>query len=407
MEQAEARSALIVGAGIGGLAAAIALRRVGLDVRLMEQAAELAEVGAGLQLSPNATRILRDFGLLDALRAVAVAPRALEVRDGRSFALLARCDYAPAEARLDAPFLVVHRADLQRLLAEAALAAGCTTLLGARLESVEAVSGGMRAVARQDAAPAAASVAAARRERRDLSEADRLVSATADILVGADGVRSVVREHLGISAQPEFARRVAYRATIPVRADTPPDVRLFIGPDAHLVTYPVKAGAAVNIVAIVRQDRPVARWSEPGEASTVHAAFAAWAPEVRALLRDAPEFLCWGLYDMAPLPRWGQGRATLLGDAAHAMLPFLAQGAAQAIEDAAALATAVSRPGPPEAALRAYEAARRPRTARIQRGARNNAGVYHLKGPARIARDVVLRTTGARLLERYDWIYAG
>ncbi|WP_341988975.1 FAD-dependent monooxygenase [Azorhizobium sp. AG788] len=406
MEQAEARSALIVGAGIGGLAGAIALRRAGLDVRLMEQASELAEVGAGLQLSPNATRILRDLGLLDALRAVAVAPRALEVRDGRSFTLLAHCDYAPAEARLGAPFLVVHRADLQRLLADAALAAGCTTLLGARLESIEALPNGMRAVARQDA-PALATMAAARRERRDLSEADRLVTATADILVGADGVRSVVREHLGVSAQPMFARRVAYRATIPVRADTPPDVRLFLGPDAHLVTYPVKAGAAVNIVAIVRQDRPVARWSEVGEASAVHTAFSAWAPEVRALLRDAPEFLCWGLYDMAPLPRWGRGRATLLGDAAHAMLPFLAQGAAQAIEDAAALAAALARPGPPEAALRAYEAARQPRTARIQRGARGNAGVYHLKGPARMARDVVLRATGARLLSRYDWIYAG
>ncbi|WP_245263332.1 FAD-dependent monooxygenase [Azorhizobium doebereinerae] len=378
--------ALIVGAGIGGLACGIALRRAGLKVRLLEQADALAEVGAGLQLTPNATRHLRDFGLLDALEQVAVAPRALEVRDGRSFALLAHCDYAPMAARLGAPFLVVHRADLLAVLAEGARAAGCEMRLGARLQSLEPHGAGMRAVA---------------------AEGDGLIAETADIVIGADGVRSVVREHLHLGARPVFARRVAYRATIPLRADTPKDVRLFLGPDAHLVTYPVKSGTAVNVVAIVKQDRPVSRWSEPGEASAVHAAFAGWAPEVRALLQDAPAFLCWGLYDVDPLPRWSEGPITLLGDAAHAMLPFLAQGAAQAIEDAAALAAAIARGGATPAALRSYEAARQPRTARIQRGARRNAGIYHMKGPARLARDAVMRATGAGLLERYDWIYAG
>ncbi|TDU01128.1 MULTISPECIES: FAD-dependent monooxygenase [Azorhizobium] len=386
MGQTSPASALIVGAGIGGLACGIALRRAGLAVRMVEQADELAEVGAGLQLTPNATRHLRDFGVLDALETVAVKPRALEVRDGQTFGLLARCDYAPAVAKYGAPFLVLHRADLQKALADGAKAAGCDILLGARLQSLDTHGDNLRAVAEQEAG---------------------LIAETADIVIGADGVRSLVREHLQVGVRPSFARRVAYRATIPVRADTPPDVRLFLGPDAHLVTYPIRAGAAVNVVAIVRQDRPVNRWSEPGDASTVHEAFSQWAPEVRSLLLDASSFLCWGLYDVDPLPRWGAGRTTLLGDAAHAMLPFLAQGAAQAIEDAATLGSVLGAGGPVEPALRRYEALRQARAARVQRGARRNAVIYHLKGPARFARDLALRATGGSLLSRYDWLYGG
>ncbi|WP_188579338.1 FAD-dependent monooxygenase [Azorhizobium oxalatiphilum] len=379
-------SALIVGAGIGGLAAGITLRRLGLKVSIWEQAEALAEVGAGLQLSPNATRYLRDLGLLDAIEKVAVVPRALDVRDGRTFDSLAHCEYGPEAARHGAPFLVIHRADLLDVLAAAARDAGCDIRLNTRLQSLEPHGTGMRAVA---------------------AEGDSLIAQEADVVIGADGVRSVVREHLGLGVRPVFARRVAYRATIPLRSDTSPDVRLFLGPDAHLVTYPVKAGTAVNVVAIVRQDKPVSRWSEPGDASKVHKAFAGWAPEVRALLEDAPAFLCWGLYDLDPLPRWSQGRVTLLGDAAHAMLPFLAQGAAQAIEDAAVLAQVLGREGISPDALSQYEAIRRPRTARIQLGARRNAGIYHMKGLGRFARNMVIKATGPSLLSRHDWIYGG
>ncbi|MGE4373189.1 MAG: FAD-dependent monooxygenase [Xanthobacter sp.] len=384
-----ARSAVIVGGGIGGLACAIALRQAGLTVQVVERAHKLREVGAGLQLTPNATRILRDMGLLARLEEVAVSPRALDVRSGRNGATLARADYASAAARFDAPFMVVHRADLQKLLADAAEAEGCAIALDSELASLEPSARNVRAVVRQG---------------------QDLITHGADILIGADGVRSTVRSHLyagrkGPPAGPVFARRVAYRTTINAPDDYPPEVRLYLGPNAHLVAYPVKGGETLNIVAIVKETHPVGRWNAPGNSGDVHRAFSNWAPEVRKLLESAPHFLCWGLYDIAPLPQWSFGRMTLLGDAAHAMLPFLAQGAAQSIEDAAALARALQQNSDAEAALHAYEVARRTRTARIQTGARRNGVIYHLSGPPRLARDLVIRRTGQGLLDRYDWIY--
>lgn len=380
-----ARSAVIVGGGIGGLTSAIALQRAGLAVQVVERARKLREVGAGLQLSPNATRILRDLGLLDKLEQVAVAPRALEVRDGRKGTVLARAEYAPAVARFGAPFLVVHRADLQNLLAEAAQEEGCGITLGAELVTVEPTTGGVRAVVRQGEA---------------------LQAHGGDILVGADGVRSAVRAHVCPGVSPVFAQRIAYRATIHAPPGHPPDVRLYLGPNAHLVVYPVKGGAMLNLVAIVHDTRPVTHWNAPGNNEDVRRAFGSWAPHVRELLEQVPHFLCWGLYDIAPLPRWSHGRITLTGDAAHAMMPFLAQGASQAIEDAVGLEQALRQESEPEAALRAYEDARRARTARIQNDARRNGNIYHLSGPVRLARDLVIRRTGQRLLDRYDWIYA-
>ncbi|MFG1357639.1 FAD-dependent monooxygenase [Xanthobacter pseudotagetidis] len=380
-----ARSAVIVGGGIGGLACALALRRAGIAVQVLEQARKLKEVGAGLQLSPNATRILRDLGVLERIEKVAVAPRALLVRDGRSGTTLSRSNYAPAARRWGAPFLVIHRADLQEALAEAAQEAGAAVALGVDLRSIERTASGVRAVGGQG---------------------EQLVAHGADVLIGADGVRSAVRSHLGFSAPPVFARRVAYRATIEMPDGHPAEVHLHLGKNAHVVVYPVRGGKALNLVAIVREERPVTRWSAPGDAAYVHAAFEGWNPELRRLLARAGHFLCWGLYDIDPLARWGEGRVTLLGDAAHAMLPFLAQGAAQAIEDAAALAGALARETQAEAALRAYEASRHDRTAMIQGAARRNGIVYHLSGPPRMARDLVLRRSGGdSLLKRYGWIY--
>lgn len=381
-----ASSAVVAGGGIGGLACAVALRRAGLDVTVLEQAPAFEEVGAGLQLTPNATRILREFGLLPALEAVAVAPEALEVRDGQSGRLIASAPYAPATERYGAPFLVAHRADLLRVLADGAAALGTRFELDAAVEGVEVSEDMAVALATRDGEP---------------------LLVKGDILVGADGVRSVVRAQLGGSATPVFAGRLAYRAICPSKPAPHPVVRLYLGADAHLVTYPVRGGVTTNIVAVVKMDSPVARWSEPGEASTVHAAFAGWCREVRDLLAAAEAYRCWGLYDLDPLPRWGMGRATLLGDAAHAMLPFLAQGAAQAIEDAAILARTLAGADAAEPALRAYETARRPRTARIQKEARTSGGIYHLAGPARLARDAVISLTGSHLLDRYSWLYEG
>lgn len=384
-DQGAARDALVVGAGIGGLTCALALRQAGVDVCILEQAPALEEVGAGLQLTPNATRVLRDFGVLDAVLEVGVLPVALEVMEGRTGRLIARCEYGPATARYGAPFLVIHRADLHGALARAAQQSGSRIELGAQVEGVEADNGKVAVIASRGGEP---------------------LPLEADILVGADGIRSTVRAQLGHAAAPVFASRLAYRATIASPYEGEPVVRLYLGPDAHLVTYPVRGGNATNVVAVVKEDRPVARWSEPGETSTVHGAFSGWADEVRALLSRAPDYRCWGLYDIDPLPRWGTGRSTLLGDAAHGMLPFLAQGAAQAIEDAWCLGQAVRDHTDAEQALRAYETARRPRTARIQREARANGMVYHLAGPAAFARDTVLRLTSSHLIDRYDWIYS-
>lgn len=381
-----ASSAVIAGGGIGGLACAVALRRAGLDVTVLEQAPAFEEVGAGLQLTPNATRILRAMGLLPALEAVAVAPEALEVRDGASGRIIASAPYAPATEKYGAPFLVAHRADLLRVLAQGAQDLGTRFELSASVEGVEVSDAVAVALATRDGEP---------------------LLVKGDILVGADGVRSVVRAQLGGSAAPVFAGRLAYRATCPAEPAPHPVVRLYLGADAHLVTYPVRGGATTNIVAVVKIDRPVTRWSEPGDASTVHAAFAGWCREVRDLLAAADSYRCWGLYDLEPMPRWGTGRATLLGDAAHAMLPFLAQGAAQAIEDADVLARCLVEADSAEPALRAYEMARRPRTSRIQREARTSGGIYHLAGPARMARDAVISLTGSRLLDRYGWLYSG
>lgn len=381
-----ASSAVIAGGGIGGLACAVALRRAGLDVTVLEQAPAFEEVGAGLQLTPNATRILRAMGLLPALEAVAVAPEALEVRDGASGRIIASAPYAPATEKYGAPFLVAHRADLLRVLAQGAQDLGTRFELSASVEGVEVSDAVAVALATRDGEP---------------------LLVKGDILVGADGVRSVVRAQLGGSAAPVFAGRLAYRATCPAEPAPHPVVRLYLGADAHLVTYPVRGGVTTNIVAVVKIDRPVTRWSEPGDASTVHAAFAGWCREVRDLLAAADSYRCWGLYDLEPMPRWGTGRATLLGDAAHAMLPFLAQGAAQAIEDADVLARCLVEADSAEPALRAYEMARRPRTSRIQREARTSGGIYHLAGPARMARDAVISLTGNRLLDRYGWLYSG
>ncbi|TCT05546.1 FAD-dependent monooxygenase [Aquabacter spiritensis] len=373
-----------MGGGIGGLACAIALRRAGLEVCVLEQAAEFGEIGAGLQLSPNATRILQDLGVLDQVADHAVAPDALEIKDGHSGRLIAACPYRPAAERLGAPFLVAHRADLHHVLAEAARALGCRLELGARLEGVEASEGTAIAVANRHG---------------------EALPVEADILIGADGVRSTVRAQLGGSAAPVFAGRIAYRATVTGTAPGAPAVRLYLGPDAHLVTYPMRGGGMTNLVAVARAEDGHADWDMAADAGAAHRAFAHWAPEVRELIAAAEHLTSWSLFDLDPLPRWGAGRATLLGDAAHAMLPFLAQGAAQAIEDAAALAAALRSAPTAQAALRAYEASRRPRTARIQREARTSGAIYHLSGPARIARDAFIGLTGTRLLERYDWLY--
>ncbi|MCS0495933.1 FAD-dependent monooxygenase [Ancylobacter sp. MQZ15Z-1] len=383
-------SIAIAGAGIGGLTAAIALARAGFEVAVLERAHALEEAGAGVQLAANATRCLQSLGLYDRIAADAVIPGAFAVMDGRQGTGITQAAMgAEAEARFGGPFIVIHRADLQAALLTAARETpGISILLDCAVHGFE----------RQGDALAI--------------HAHGGTTVRADALIGADGLRSFVRLQLFPEARPSFRHRAAWRATVPTdalpAALADPVTRLWLGPGAHLVSYPVKAGTAVNLVAVTPDEREDHGWSQEGSPDELIAHYRGWSRQALALLGAPERWLRWALFDLDPLPGWGAatGPVTLLGDAAHAMPPFLAQGAAQAIEDAVVLARCLADGADIPAALARYEAARRPRTAAVQRAARSMDRIYHLSGPARMARDFVMRArSGSAVLERYGWIY--
>ena len=387
---------LIAGAGIGGMTAALALAREGFDVRLFDQTEQLEEAGAGIQLSPNATRLLIGLGLASRLKAGVVEPAAIRLRSGPSGRELAvmPVDGGTPDGRYGSPYWVIHRADLHQVLTEAvAKAPNITLTLGAAVKDFSIDGAGVRVTVCH--------------RRTDENAHDGA------LLIGADGLWSRLRTLLTGGAAPRFAGRGAFRAVVPAAQVLPrhrePIIDVWLGPGGHVVHYPIRAGAAVNIVAVCSDRWQSAAWTTFAEREAVLARFPAakWAPTLRDLLAVPERWHKWALYDRPPLASWGRGPVTLLGDAAHPMLPFLAQGAAMAIEDAAVLAGELVRsPQDRLAALRAYEAVRRPRTAGVQAAARRNDFHYHLRGPAAFARDAVLRTVGGqRLFARYDWIY--
>jgi salicylate hydroxylase len=390
---------VIAGAGMAGLTAALALADAGLEITLADRAPALVEAGAGLQLSPNATRVLARLGLLDAIAEKAVKLEALRIRRGRDGGDVAGMPFgAVAEARFGSPFLVTHRADLQQVLVDAARAHPAITLTtGATVESY-------RLEGRQIAVTLRA------------GQATRMV--TADGLIGADGLRSTIRAamRLGQADEPIYCGRTAWRTLVPARG-VPAFARLansnlWLGPDAHLVHYPVRCGSLINMVAIVGdswrdRDGGTDLWAVPGDPARLRKPFEGWAGGARALIGAGSEWRIWPLFDRPPFKTWSVGPVTLVGDAAHPMLPFLAQGAAQAIEDGWALGQAVRRhPQDLAAAFLAYEHKRRPTADRAQREARQQGSIYHLGQPAATLRDLAMRTLGARhLLARYDWLY--
>jgi salicylate hydroxylase len=388
------RTVIIAGAGIGGLAAALAIAGRGFRVAIFDQAQRLEEAGAGIQLSPNASRILAALGLEPQLRQHVVAPQELRVMNARTGRVLARTPLgAEAEQRYGAPYWLIHRGDLQAVLIDAVRAhPDIAVRLGTRVEDF---------APHQNGVTVSTTSLARTGEERGMA------------LIGADGLWSSLRGRIGVRREPRFARHSAWRALIPADA-LEPDLRtaavnLWLGRHAHLVHYPVRQGSLVNIVAIIRDDWRAPGWSEPGERSEILARYAApmWQTRARAILAAPQSWRKWALYDCAPFSPWGKGPVTLLGDAAHPMLPYLAQGAAAAIEDGAVLARVLSEmSAEPARAMRCYESERRRRTARIQRAARRNGAVYHMGGTQAFARMLALIALGgARILARYDWLY--
>ncbi|HET8920444.1 MAG TPA: FAD-dependent monooxygenase [Xanthobacteraceae bacterium] len=388
------RTVIIAGAGIGGLTAALALARSGFRALVLEQAERLEETGAGIQLSPNAMRILIGLGLADSLRPHVVAPEAIRVLGGRSGREIVRIPLGgEATQRYGAPYWVIHRGDLQAALSEAAVQdLNIVLRLGMSMEDFATHPHGVTVSARGTTG---------------------LWTEHGHALIAADGLWSAARARIASKAPPRFAGRTAWRALVPAAQLAPefrdPLVYLWLGRDAHLVHYPVKGGKLINVVVITADDWSGPGWSEPASRIDLLARLSSrrWAPQAHSVFRAPDAWLKWALYESEPLTSFAQGAAALLGDAAHAMLPFLAQGAAMAIEDGAVAAQCLARmPDDPAAAWESYSAIRRGRTRKVQRLAARNGKRYHRAGAAAMLRNTAMRLLGGeRLLQNYDWLY--
>lgn len=380
---------LIAGGGIGGLAAAIALGRRGVAVDVLERSNFTEETGAGIQLGPNATRALVALGILDAIEPLAFRPEEIRLYDGISGGRLASVPLGVhVERRYGAPYLTLHRADFHAALRAAAGGLGSVALIpGFEVAAIEEGEAG------------------------PVAKAPDGREAKGSWIIGADGLWSTLRALVAPEARLRFTGATAWRALLP-RAELPspfdaPIVGLWLGPGCHIVHYPVRAGDALNIVAVMERGGEREGWNRTARPETVLASFAHWTEDARALLERAESWRGWSLYRLSRLKRWSAGSITLLGDAAHPVLPFLAQGAALAIEDAAFLAACLGEsPGKTFEAARRYERIRLPRAARVERNARRLGALYHLRGPLRVARNVLLRRQHEeRTLQRFDWLY--
>ena len=376
------QSITLLGAGIAGLACARALALRGAEVTVLEQADAIREVGAGLQISPNGAAVLRALGLGEALDRAGTAATGVRLIDGPTAEPVLSMDLRGRDFRL------LHRADLIALLLEGARGAGAELRLLQRIETVDLTGARPRIVTAQGAA------------------------LTPDLLIGADGLHSHTRAALNGAAAAVFTGQVAWRAVLPEAEaeDTAALAEVHMGPGRHLVSYPLRGGRQRNIVAVEERSRWAEEsWTLRDDPMDLRLAFETFSPRVRGWLDRVEEVHLWGLFRHPVARHWHGGRAVILGDAAHPTLPFLAQGANMALEDAWVLAGCLARHDTPEAAFAAYQQARAARCARIVAASTANARAYHLASPLRDIAHLGLRIGGRiapqAALRRFEWIY--
>ncbi len=385
---------LISGGGIGGLTAALAFQKLGHQVTVFEQSSTLHEVGAGLQLSPNGMRVFEALGVSSRVEKDAFRPRSQELRFGKGGGRILSIPLRDSSrARWGGEYLHVHRADLVEALGNAL-----------KDRQPDAVHLGQRVVAYTQASDTVDALL------------ENGTTVRGDLLIGADGIHSTLREQMIGPDKPHYTGHVAWRAVVPVSElgkDAPPESAcVWVGAKRHAVTYRLRRGSVANLVAVVESREPLSEsWTATGSRDEALAEFKGWTLVVRSILEKAQSLNRWALYDRKPLDKWSEGRVVLLGDACHPMLPFLAQGAVMAIEDAYVLARLVSRSGDMAKALQTYEAVRKPRTSRVQAGARRNAVLFHRGDPvSQMATYGPIWLAGHFLPSfahgQYDWIYA-
>jgi len=379
---------LIAGGGIAGLAAALGLARSGLGAVVLEQAPVFDEVGAGLQLGPNAVKALKYLGAWDEIARLAFVPGRIAIRDGHNGQLLQEIALGgDFERRFGEPYRVIHRADLLAgLLASARASSDVTLKPGKRLIGFTESQSGV-----------AAETAAGETFR-------------GRALIGADGLRSTVRQKLIGDGPPRFAGQVLYRALIPMSAAPhgldPAAVSLWLCPGAHVVHYPVSGGQSLNIVAASNDSWTDEGWSTAAEPAEVELRFPGCHPAVAAILAAPTTWTKWAGASRSEMRGWTKGRLALIGDAAHPMLPYLAQGAAMALEDAAVLSGLLAADRDVARAFSTYETSRRGRVSKVANRSRRQALIYHARGPLRLARNIALRLmdSGA-FISRMAWLY--
>ncbi|MCR1162227.1 FAD-dependent oxidoreductase [Paenarthrobacter sp. UW852] len=385
---------LVVGGGMAGLAGALALRQNGANVTLVERAPEFGEVGAGLQMAPNASRVLKRWGLLEKALEIGVQPKHLVFRDAVTGEELTRQSLrGEFEERYGAPYVVIHRSDLHRVLLEGCEAAGVKLVNDVMVDSVETVNG------------------------RGIVHTAAGVDYEADVVIGADGLKSTLRT-LVASDEPVSSAYVAYRGTVPITAETPAtdleDVVVYLGPDCHLVQYPLRKGELLNTVAVFKSPSFERGEEQYGGVDELQAAYKDCVPAVQAALANLGTSIRWPMYDRDPIENWVAGRMVLMGDAAHPMLQYLAQGACQALEDAAVLQDVSAgtvftsdgaNPSAWDDAIAEFNKVRAARTARVQRTARVWGESWHVSGLGRTLRNLLFKSRKDNDFQYNDWLY--